>query len=108
MGDCKSYSNDRLRYIPIKSLPFHLTGIYKTNSPQGILALAVDKTASIQADYNGTKIWMSLYDFEEYYHKDYVQENIKRLKEKSELAGGWNLKFKCPNQKAKVVYWTIQ
>jgi hypothetical protein len=106
--DCKPFGNDGYDYIPLKVMPFHLTGVYKINTPKGILGMFISEISHIQADYNGTKVWMSLYDFEEYYHKDYVQEDIKKLKEKSELAGGWHLKFKCPNQKARIAYWSIK
>lgn len=107
-SSCDLYSSDTIKSIPVKSIPFHLTGIYKTNTPMGILAMAIDKTSSIQADFNGIKVWMSLYDFEEYYHKDYVQENIKKLKEKSALTGSWISKFECPNKKSRIAYWTIK
>jgi len=93
--------------IPLQSKSFHLTGNYKTNVPNTILGAFVPKTSALQAEIDGTKVWLSLHQFDNSNHKLSIKESIERLKENSELLNGWHLVFECPNTSVKEVDRTL-
>lgn len=91
------------KLIPVPSKPFHLTGKYKTNKPNSILGTFAPDTSALQAEIDGTKVWLSLHEFDNSDHKQSVEESIEKLKRNSELLNGWHLVFECPNTDVKEV-----
>ncbi len=106
-SDCHSYPSSKFKYIPLQSVPFHLTGKYRTSEPNIILGTFVSETSALQADINGTIVWMSLHEFEKHQHKKEVENSIIKLKRNSTLQNGWHLRFECPNNDVQVEDWWL-
>ncbi len=55
----KYYHGQKL--IKVQSKPSHLTGRYKTNEPNFILAAFEPDTSALQIEINGIKVWLLAY-----------------------------------------------
>lgn len=102
---CDGHGNVGIKYIPMHTQAFHLTGKYKVNRPKALLGAIISDTAALQADFNGTKVWISPQHLVYTDHKEYAENSIKALTEKSEFYNGWHLIFECPNTDVKEVGW---
>ena len=80
--------------IPLKNQPFHLTGKYKYNDPNLILGIAVSDSHALQADFNGTLVWISIYNLaNKHDHKEYTHKNIDYIFKESD----YYRDFECPS-----------
>lgn len=90
---CGGTSKSEYNVIRLKNQPFHLTGKYKHNDPNLILGLAVSDSHALQADFNGTIVWISIGRLAyKHDHKEYTHKNIDYIFKESSN----HRDFECP------------
>lgn len=91
---CGGTPKSEFNVIRLKNQPFHLTGKYKYNDPNLILGIAVSDSHALQADFNGTLVWISTSTFAfKYEHKEYTHKNIDYIFKESNS----DRDFECPS-----------
>lgn len=95
---CGGMHKSEYNLIPLKNQPFHLTGKYKYNDPNLILGIAVSDSHALQADFNGTIVWISAYTVaDKDNQKEHTHKNIDDLFKDSTFTYYGSLDdFECP------------
>lgn len=91
---CAGMSRSEYNLIRLENQAFHLTGKYKYNDPNLILGLAVSDSHALQADFNGTIVWIGDYELaDKHNHKEYTHKNIDYIFKESSS----HRDFECPS-----------